>query len=71
MRAASREAADLQIAKTIKDEKDAIETFKAANIKITEPDIEAFRVAVWAQYKKSGLADKWKPGLADRIDGIK
>lgn len=71
LRAAAREAADAQIAKTLKDEKDAIETFKAANIKIVEPNVEAFRAAVMEQYRKANLMDKWKPGLVARIEGVK
>ena len=62
LRAAAREAADAQIQKTIKDEKDAIETFKQASIKIVEPDVAAFRAAVLEQYKQAGLMEKWKPG---------
>ncbi|MGL4442550.1 MAG: C4-dicarboxylate ABC transporter, partial [Alsobacter sp.] len=71
LRAAAREAADMQIAKTLKDEKDAIETFKAAGITVVEPDVEAFKAAVMEQYKKAGLMDKWKPGLQARIEAVK
>ena len=71
LRAAAREAADMQIAKTLKDEKDAIETFKAAGITVVEPDVAAFKAAVMEQYKKAGLMDKWKPGLQARIEAVK
>jgi tripartite ATP-independent transporter DctP family solute receptor len=71
LRAAAREATDAQIAKTLKDEQDAVETFKAANIKVVEPDIAAFRNAVMEQYRQAGLMEKWKPGLAARIDAVK
>ncbi len=71
LRAAAREAADMQIAKTLKDEKDAIDTFKAAGIAVVEPDVEAFKAAVMEQYKKAGLMDKWKPGLQARIEAVK
>ena len=71
LRAAAREAADMQIARTLKDEKDAIETFKAAGIAVVEPDVEAFKAAVMEQYKKAGLMDKWKPGLQARIEAVK
>ncbi len=71
LRAAAREAADTLFVKTVKDEAEAIASFKAAGIKVSMPDLEAFRVAVWAQYKKAGLIEKWKPGLVDRIQTVK
>jgi tripartite ATP-independent transporter DctP family solute receptor len=71
LRAASREATDAQIQKTLKDETDAIATFRQSGIKIVEPDVAAFRVAVMEQYKQAGLMDKWKPGLAARIEAVK
>ena len=71
LRAAAREAADVQIAKTLKDEKDAIDTFKAAGIAVVEPDVTSFKAAVMEQYKKAGLMDKWKPGLQARVEAVK
>lgn len=71
LRAAAREAAEMQIAKTIADEKAALDTFRQNNIAIVEPDIAAFRAAVMEQYKKADLMAKWKPGLMDRIDAVK
>lgn len=71
LRAATREAIDAQIAKTLADEKSAVDTFKAASIRITEPDLTAFRSAVAAEYKQSGLEAKWKPGLAARVQAVK
>ncbi len=71
LRAAAREAADFEIAKTLEDEKSATETFRAAGIKIVEPDIPAFRAAVMEQYKESGMMARWKPGLAERVEAIR
>jgi tripartite ATP-independent transporter DctP family solute receptor len=71
LRAASKAATAKQIEKTLADEKSAIDTFKAANIAVTEPDVAAFRAAVLEQYKKSGMMEKWKPGLLERIDAVK
>jgi tripartite ATP-independent transporter DctP family solute receptor len=71
LRAAARAAVDIQIAKTLADEKAALDTFRAANIKIVEPDVAAFRAAVLAEYQKAGLMAKWKPGLVDRINNVK
>ncbi len=71
LRAASRAAADVQITKTLADEKSAQEGFKAAGIKVVEPNIEAFKAAVIEQYKQAGLMEKWKPGLVARIEAVK
>ena len=71
LRAASREAADMQIAKTLADEKAAIDTFKAANIRISEPDAGAFRSVVFKEYESAGMTAKWKPGLLARIQNVK
>ena len=71
LRAAAREAADMQIAKTLLDEKAAVDTFRAANIRISEPDATAFRSVVLKEYDSSGMAAKWKPGLLARIQAVK
>ena len=71
LRAAAREAADMEIAKTLLDEKSAIDTFRAANIRISEPDATAFRTLVLKEYDNSGMASKWKPGLLARIQAVK
>jgi TRAP-type C4-dicarboxylate transport system substrate-binding protein len=69
--AAAREAADMQIAKTLADERSAIDTFRAANIRISEPDASTFRAAVFKEYEAAGMAGKWKPGLMARIQAVK
>jgi TRAP-type transport system periplasmic protein len=71
LRAGARAATDVQIAKTLKDEQDAIETFRGANIKVVEPNLAAFRTAVMDQYRQAGLMDKWKPGLLARIEAVR
>ena len=71
LRAAAREATDMQIAKTLADEKSALESFRAANIVISEPDLAAFRAAVMAEYQSSGMMAKWKPGLAQRVEAVR
>lgn len=72
IRAAARTAAEAQVAGSRKDEIDAMEAFrKGGKLRIVEPDVAAFRAAVQAEYKASGLMDKWKPGLLARIDAVK
>ena len=71
LRAAAREATDVQIAKTLQDEKSALDTFRAANVRISEPDATVFRATVFKEYEASGMTAKWKPGLMARIQAIK
>ena len=71
LRAVAREATDMQIAKTLADERSAIDTFKAANIRISEPDASVFRSTVFKEYEAAGMTAKWKPGLMARIEAIK
>ena len=71
LRAAAREAADMEIAKTLMDEKSALDTFRSANVRISEPDATAFRAVVLKEYDNSGMAAKWKPGLLARIQAVK
>lgn len=71
LRAVSREAADMQIAKTLADEKSAVDTFRAASIRVTEPDANLFRGVVFKEYESAGMTAKWKPGLMARIQAVK
>lgn len=71
LRAAAREASDMQIAKTLADEKAAVDTFKAANIRVSEPDAGIFRTAVFKEYEAAGMTAKWKPDLLARIQAVK
>lgn len=72
VRAAAKEAAEFQIFNSMKDENDALEGFKKSNtMKVVEPDVAAFKAAVQAEYKSTGLMDKWKPGLLARIEAVK
>ena len=70
LREASREFADMQIARTLADEKAAIDTFKAANIRISEPDATLFRAVVFKEYEAAGMTAKWKPGLLARVQAV-
>ncbi len=71
LRSAARAATARQIQQSIADEQDAITTFRAANIKIVEPDVAAFRAAVVEQYRQANLTERWKPGLAAQIDAVR
>jgi tripartite ATP-independent transporter DctP family solute receptor len=71
LRSAAREATEVQIAKTLADEKSAVDTFKAAGTRVSEPDATAFRAAVMREYDSSGMSARWKPGLLARIQAVK
>lgn len=71
LKSAAREAADLQIEMTRKDEKDARAQFEAAGIVISTPDLAPFHAKVDAVYAQPGMMDKWMPGLADRVAAVK
>ena len=61
----------MQIAKTLADEKSAVDTFRAANIRVSEPDAAVFRTVVMKEYESAGMTAKWKPGLLARIQAVK
>jgi tripartite ATP-independent transporter DctP family solute receptor len=68
LRAASRAAADTQIAQTLADEQAALDGFRREGIRIVEPDVAAFRAAVMAEYRRANLTERWKRGLLERIE---
>ena len=41
------------------------------NIRISEPDANLFRTAVFKEYESAGMVAKWKPGLLARIQSVK
>lgn len=71
LKSAAREAADLQIEMTRKDEKDARAQFEAAGIVVSTPDLAPFHAKVDAVYAQPGMMDKWMPGLADKVAAVK
>ncbi|WP_371158056.1 TRAP transporter substrate-binding protein DctP [Jannaschia sp. 2305UL9-9] len=67
LRAATEAAVDQQIAETKADEQAALEQFAAAGMTVAEPDLDAFRAAVAAEYEANGSLDDWVPGLYEQI----
>ena len=45
--------------------------FDKAGLKVTSPDLAAFRASVKKQYEEAGLAQKWAPGLAEKIVDVR
>lgn len=67
-------AADAAIAfsteKHLAQEAELVEQFKAAGLKIYEPDQAAFRDHVQKQYLASDLAKSWPEGMVDKINAL-
>jgi len=51
-------------------EKELVEKFKGAGLKIYEPDQAAFRDHVQKQYLASELAKSWPAGMVDKINAL-
>ncbi len=71
MRKAARESADFNDKNRLAEEKDLADYFAKNGIKVTTPDVAAFRASVDKQYVESGLAAKWLPGLKERIAAVR
>jgi TRAP-type C4-dicarboxylate transport system substrate-binding protein len=54
----------------LKRETELAEKFKAAGLKIYEPDVAAFRAAAQAAYLASDLAKDWPAGIVDKINAL-
>lgn len=71
LRAVARSAAETQIARTLAEEQEAIEAFRTAGIRIVEPDLDAFRTAVFAENRRQNLTERWKRGALERIEAVR
>ena len=71
MRKHARSAAEFNDKGRLQDERELVEFFKKAGLKMSEPDLGAFKASVDKQYQESGLSQKWQPGLADRVAAVK
>jgi len=68
---AARKAAKFNDENRVREEKELIAFFRAQGIEVTTPDVAAFRKTVQAAYLKSEFAQKWPPGLLERINAVK
>lgn len=71
IRKAARESADYNDNSRLAEEKDLADFFVKQGVKVSTPDVAAFRASVAKQYADSGLAAKWQPGLLDKIAAVK
>ena len=63
----ARAAADFNDKGRVQDEKELVEFFRKSGLRVTEPDVAAFRASVEKQYQEAGLVQKWQAGLQQRI----
>lgn len=71
LRKAARESSKFNDDNRLAEEKQLTEFFVKAGLKVTTPDVAAFRASVEKQYVESGLVAKWMPGLKERILAVK
>lgn len=69
--AAAQAAAAYNNDNRLKEEAQLVEFFKKEGLKVTTPDVEAFRKSVQATYQNSDYAKVWPKGLLDRINATK
>ena len=71
LRKSAHEASEYGNTSRIAEEKQLVDFFVKAKLKVTTPDLAAFRASVDKQYKESGLAATWQPGLQEKILAVK
>jgi TRAP-type C4-dicarboxylate transport system substrate-binding protein len=71
LRKAARESSKFHDDNRVAEEKELGDFFIKAGLKVTTPDVAAFRVSVDKQYQESGLAAKWQPGLKEKIMAVR
>ena len=63
-----RQAASRCSAGVLKTEADAKGFFEGKGVKVTTPDVEAFRTQVLKMFSESKFAANWPKGLLERIN---
>ncbi len=71
MQKAAAEATDFNDKSRLAEEKEMVAFFTQKGIKVSTPDIGAFRASVDKQYSDAGLSQTWAPGLKDRIAAVR
>ncbi|MFZ3128984.1 MAG: sialic acid TRAP transporter substrate-binding protein SiaP [Rhodoferax sp.] len=69
--AAAQAAATYNNENRIKEESQLVDFFKKEGLKVTVPDVEAFRKSVQATYQASDYAKVWPKGLVERINATR
>lgn len=71
LRKAARESSKFNDDSRLAEERQLVDFFTKAGLKVSTPDIAAFRASVDKQYAESGLAAKWMPGLRDKVNAVR
>ncbi len=69
--AAAQAAAAFNNQNRIKEEGQIIDFLKKEGLKVTTPDLDAFRKTVQGKYQNSDYAKVWPKGIVDRINAIR
>jgi tripartite ATP-independent transporter DctP family solute receptor len=67
IRDSARAAAQFNDESRLAEEQEIVAVFERAGLRITRPDLAAFRASVARQYEADGLSARWTPGLLRRM----
>jgi len=67
----AKEAAQFNDTSRLAAEKEMVSFFEKAGLKVTTPDLAAFRDSEKKQYDEAGLSQQWTPGLAAKIADVR
>jgi TRAP-type C4-dicarboxylate transport system substrate-binding protein len=67
LRARAREAGAWNDENRLREEAEIVSFLRGAGLRVADTDRAAFQRSVEAQYRDSGIAARWAPGLAQRI----
>lgn len=64
-------AAEMNDKARLREESELVAFFEKAGLKISRPDLAPFQASVAKQYEIDGIAQKWAPGLAQKIADVR
>ena len=67
----AKTAAEMNDKARLQEESELVAFFEKAGLKISKPDLAPFRASVAKQYETDGIAQKWVPGLAQKIADVR
>jgi TRAP-type transport system periplasmic protein len=67
---AARAAAEANDRGRLQQERDVLEFFRQQGLRVTTPDLNAFRAAARTAYQESDMARTWPAGLWDRVAAV-
>ena len=67
----AKTAAEMNDKARLQEESELVAFFEKAGLRISKPDLAPFRASVAKQYETDGIAQKWVPGLAQKIADVR